>query len=116
MPESLELREAEGAFEHLEEWLAARGFFSDGAEELVAEVYLGYALSDAIRRDARLRRSSHVLDSRWPHAASNEEPLQQTVTRARSRSASGSGRGVPVTIARRSRRFGRRSLAGTSTR
>ncbi|HYI73671.1 MAG TPA: anthranilate synthase component I family protein [Gaiellaceae bacterium] len=51
MPESLELREAEGAFERLEEWLAARGFFSDGADELVAEVYLGYALSDAIRRD-----------------------------------------------------------------
>jgi para-aminobenzoate synthetase component 1 len=48
--ELLELREAEGAFERLEEWLSERGFFSEGAERLVADVYLGYGLSDAIRR------------------------------------------------------------------
>ena len=52
MPEELfELHEATGAFERLEGWLAGRGFFSGGADDLVAEVYLGYALSDAIRRD-----------------------------------------------------------------
>ena len=52
MPDQLlEIREAEGAFEQLEAWLAERGFFTADALELVADVYLGYGLSDAIRRD-----------------------------------------------------------------
>ena len=51
MPDDLlELRDAVAAFEHIEEWLAGRGFFSPGGAELVAEVYLGYDLSQSIRR------------------------------------------------------------------
>jgi para-aminobenzoate synthetase component I len=46
----LELREPDGAFERLEEWLVGHGFLSAGADDLVADVYLGYGLSDAIRR------------------------------------------------------------------
>lgn len=48
----LELHEADGAFERLEAWLRERGFFAPGGEELVADLYLGYGLSQAIRRDA----------------------------------------------------------------
>jgi len=51
--ELLELREAEGAFERIEEWLRARGFFAAGGDELVADLHLGYGLSDTIRRDRR---------------------------------------------------------------
>jgi para-aminobenzoate synthetase component 1 len=49
--ELLELRDPDVAFERLEAWLLDRGFFGDGADDLVAEVYLGYGLSNAIRRD-----------------------------------------------------------------
>jgi para-aminobenzoate synthetase component 1 len=48
--ELLEIRHVVGALEQLEEWLVERGFFSGDADELVAEVYLGYGLADAIRR------------------------------------------------------------------
>ena len=48
--ELLEIRDADAAFERIEEWLSARGFFAPGGEELVADVYLGYGLSQAIRR------------------------------------------------------------------
>jgi para-aminobenzoate synthetase component I len=47
---SLELREPEGAFARIEAWLRERGFFAPGGEELVADLYLGYGLSDTIRR------------------------------------------------------------------
>ena len=50
--ELLEIRDAVGAFERIEEWLADRGFFSHDHEERVADVYLGYGLSQSIRRDA----------------------------------------------------------------
>ena len=50
--ELLEIREPAAAFERIEEWLAERGFFAPGGEELVADVYLGYGLSQAIRRGA----------------------------------------------------------------
>ncbi len=46
----LELRSPDGAFEEIEAWLRARGFFAPGGEELVAELFLGYGLSAAIRR------------------------------------------------------------------
>jgi para-aminobenzoate synthetase component 1 len=46
----LELRDAESAFEQIEEWLAERGFFASGSEELAADLYLGYGLSQSIRR------------------------------------------------------------------
>ena len=51
MPEEhLELREADRAFELIEAWLESRGFFASGDEELVADLYLGYGLSQSIRR------------------------------------------------------------------
>jgi len=48
----LELREPDGAFERIEAWLRARGFFAPGGEELVADLYLGYGLSSSLRRDS----------------------------------------------------------------
>ena len=50
--ELLEIRDASAAFEHIEEWLAGRGFFSSRSEDLVAEVYFGYGLSQSIRRSS----------------------------------------------------------------
>jgi para-aminobenzoate synthetase component I len=46
----LELRSHAGAFETLEAWLRERGFFVPGGEELVADLYLGYGLSEGLRR------------------------------------------------------------------
>src|SRR6478609_9954310 len=46
----LELHRAEGAFEALEEHLDAEGFW--GRDGVVADLYLGYGLSAALRRDA----------------------------------------------------------------
>src|SRR6266508_1885555 len=37
----------------VEEALRARGFFEGGAQGLVADIYLGYALSDGLRRSTR---------------------------------------------------------------
>jgi para-aminobenzoate synthetase component 1 len=48
--ELLELLEPEGAFESIEAWLRDRGFFAPGGEELTADLYLGYGLSQSIRR------------------------------------------------------------------
>jgi para-aminobenzoate synthetase component 1 len=48
----LEIHEPEGAFGRLEEWLRERGFFRSGGEQLAADLYLGYGLSEALRRDA----------------------------------------------------------------
>jgi para-aminobenzoate synthetase component 1 len=46
----LELRSADGAFERLEEWLRAQGFFRPGGEGLRADLFLGYGLSEPLRR------------------------------------------------------------------
>lgn len=46
----LELWEADGALERIEEWLRAQGFFQPDGELMVADLYLGYALSQSIRR------------------------------------------------------------------
>ena len=51
MSELLELRGHRGAFERIEEWLRNHGFFAPGGEALAADLYLGYGLSQAIRRD-----------------------------------------------------------------
>ena len=51
-PPLLEVFEADGAFERIEGWLRERGFFAEGGEGLVADLYLGYGLSEAIRRRA----------------------------------------------------------------
>jgi para-aminobenzoate synthetase component I len=48
--ERLELHEHEDAFELLEAWLSERGFFATGGERRVADLYLGYGLSQVIRR------------------------------------------------------------------
>jgi para-aminobenzoate synthetase component 1 len=45
----LELWSSEGAFASIEEYLVDRGFFGS-AEDLVADVYLGYGLSRSLRR------------------------------------------------------------------
>jgi para-aminobenzoate synthetase component I len=46
----LELTSAEGALERIESYLRERGFFAPGGEGLVADLYLGYGLSDPLRR------------------------------------------------------------------
>ena len=46
----LELWSPEGAFEQVEGYLRERGFFEAGGEELVADCYLGYGLSEPLRR------------------------------------------------------------------
>ncbi|HUH14559.1 MAG TPA: anthranilate synthase component I family protein [Gaiellaceae bacterium] len=48
----LELREPAGAFERIESWLRERGFFAPGGEHLEADLYLGYGLSEPLRRTA----------------------------------------------------------------
>ena len=47
---TLELRTADGAFRAVEAWLRERGFFAPGGESLCAELYLGYGLSEPLRR------------------------------------------------------------------
>src|SRR5688572_3622565 len=46
----LELWTHEDAFGRLEAYLAEAGFFGGGAEGVVADVFLGYGLSQGIRR------------------------------------------------------------------
>jgi para-aminobenzoate synthetase component 1 len=46
----LELHEAEAAFERVESWLREQGFFAPGGEGLEAALYLGYGLSQTLRR------------------------------------------------------------------
>jgi para-aminobenzoate synthetase component I len=46
----LELCSAKGAFAAIEDYLRAAGFFGGRAEDVVADLYLGYALSTALRR------------------------------------------------------------------
>lgn len=48
----LQVHEADGALERIEAWLRDRGFFAPGGESLVADLYLGYGLSETIRRTA----------------------------------------------------------------
>jgi len=60
--ELLEIREADGAFARIEEWLADRGFFATARDDLVADVYLGFGLSQSIRRDASAPPPEPCLD------------------------------------------------------
>ncbi len=46
----LEVHTADGALERIEAWLRGQGFFVPGGEALVADLYLGYGLSETIRR------------------------------------------------------------------
>ena len=50
--DALELREPDGAFRRIEDWLCDRGFFVRGGEPLCADLFLGYGLSASIRRTA----------------------------------------------------------------
>jgi para-aminobenzoate synthetase component I len=52
MSELVELHDAQNAFARIEAWLRGRGFFAPGGERLVADLYLGYGLSQSIRRGA----------------------------------------------------------------
>ena len=47
----LEIQKAEGAFEAIESYLRAAGFFGDSADGLRADLYLGYGLSRVLRRE-----------------------------------------------------------------
>jgi para-aminobenzoate synthetase component 1 len=49
----LEVHEPDGAFAAVEDWLVHQGFFRPDGESLVADLYLGYGLSQALRRDDR---------------------------------------------------------------
>ena len=117
-PDVLELHEAEGAFERLEEWLRARGFFEPGGEALVADLYLGYGLSRAIRRG---RTPPPPEPCRLPLVAcvvrsDNYADARDDVESRSPRSASGSERGRRPTTRRPSSRCERPSPAVTSTR
>jgi para-aminobenzoate synthetase component 1 len=46
----LELHSPDGAFDRIEGYLREHGFFAPGAETLVADVFLGYGLSEPLRR------------------------------------------------------------------
>ncbi len=48
----LELHSPDGAFEQIEAYLRERGFFAPGGEHLEADLYLGYGLSEPLRRTA----------------------------------------------------------------
>jgi para-aminobenzoate synthetase component I len=47
---TFELREPGDAFRRIEDWLRERGFFAPGGDRLTADLYLGYGLSQVIRR------------------------------------------------------------------
>jgi len=49
---ALELREPGNAFCEIEAWLREQGFFLPGGEELEANLYLSYGLSQTIRRES----------------------------------------------------------------
>jgi para-aminobenzoate synthetase component 1 len=55
----LQLHEPDGAFALLERFLREHGFFQPGGEELVADLFLGYGLSEPLRR-------THVAAPREP--------------------------------------------------
>lgn len=50
VPDLLELHDARDALPRVEAWLADRGFFAPGGEDLCADLFLGYGLADVMRR------------------------------------------------------------------
>jgi para-aminobenzoate synthetase component 1 len=87
--ERLELWEADGAFETIESWLRERGFFAEGGEALAADLYLGYGLSQAIRRNVA---PIPVEPCRLPVAACS---LRATGERYRQAGSFAAGRWTP---------------------
>ena len=73
---TLELCESEDAFRQVEDWLRTRGFFAPGDEELVADLYLGYGLSQGIRRGTALAPPEPCPE--LPLAACRVRPVEQT--------------------------------------
>ena len=74
----LELHEPEAAFERIDAWLRAQGFFEPGAEGLVADLYLGYGLSSVIRRTST---PEPLEPCRLPLAACAVRPDRHTEVR-----------------------------------
>ena len=69
----LEIRDAAGAFERLDAHLRASGFFDDGgraARGRSADVYLGFALSEPLRRS----RTSGAAGAARPAGGSLPDP------------------------------------------
>ena len=76
----LELWSPEGAFERIEAWLRERGFFAPGGEGLVADLYLGYGLSEPLRR-RRQRHPAPPEPCPLPLAACGVRPEREIVIR-----------------------------------
>ena len=81
------------AFARIEDWLREHGFFAPGGEELVADLYLGYGLSQTIRRSTRTAPPRAVPRAPARRLPDRRGATWHSVTRARSRSARGSRRG-----------------------
>jgi para-aminobenzoate synthetase component 1 len=73
----LELWSHEGAFERLDDWLRAAGFFGGGAEGVAADVFLGYGLSQGLRRESA---PPPPEPCRLPLLACRVRPLDEPVT------------------------------------
>ena len=110
----LELHEAAAAFDELERYLEDERFAE--REDVVADLYLGYGLSAAIRRETTpLPPEPCAL----PLLACRIRPViaeGHRATRRGSDSGNGSGPGRTTGTRPRSRRRARRSRAGTCTR
>ena len=121
--DTLEIHEAVGAFERLDAWLRARGFFAPGGEELVADLYLGYGLSSTIRRqdsDAPPEpcplRSPPVPSGREDYVANNDNFELDAARPATLSLGPGDGPGLRATTRPRSFGCAMRSRAATSIR
>jgi para-aminobenzoate synthetase component 1 len=76
MSEVLEVHDPHGAFERIEAWLCERGFFVPGGEDLVADLYLGYGLSESLRRG---RAAGPAEPCPLPLAACSVRPSRSVV-------------------------------------
>jgi para-aminobenzoate synthetase component I len=93
----LELSSPEGAFERIESWLRERGLFAPGGEGQEADLYLGYGLSEPLRRQ--------------PHAAPRE-PCPLPLAAVSVRDASRGLTPGPVRIGRWDRSWTESAYAG----
>ena len=76
----LELRDPRGAFRRIEGWLRERGFFGAApGQELVADLYLGYGLSETIRRTSDRVPSPREPCRTLPLAACSVRPARYAV-------------------------------------
>ena len=110
----LELHSPEGAFEQIEAYLRERGFFAPGGEALEADLYLGYGLSEPLRRTTVAGAAGAVPAAARGRGRAGHVPGPVPGTRL-GRTV-GADAGPSGLRARRSRRCARRSGAATSTR